>query len=112
FDGTLSQVTTVAHELGHAYHAECIYQAGKSHLQSLYPMTLGETASLMCETIATEAVLAQAEEPQEQLAILEEILSSAGQVVVDIYSRFLFENEVFERREQAELSADDFCEIM
>jgi oligoendopeptidase F len=31
---------------------------------------------------------------------------------MDIYSRYLFEKEVFERREQAELSADDFCEIM
>jgi oligoendopeptidase F len=33
-------------------------------------------------------------------------------VIVDIYSRYLFEKEVFERRAQAELSADDFCEIM
>jgi len=112
FDGTLSTVTTVAHELGHGYHAECLYQAGKTSLQSGYPMTLAETASLMCETIATEAVLAQAQDTGEKLAILEEILSGAAQVVVDIYSRYLFEKEVFERRIQAELSADDFCEIM
>jgi pepF/M3 family oligoendopeptidase len=112
FDGTLSQLSTIAHELGHGYHAECIYQASKSSLQSRYPMTLAETASLMCETIAMEAVLAQAQEPQEQLAILEEILNGAGQVVVDIYSRYLFEKEVFARRQEAELSADEFCEIM
>jgi len=112
FDGTIATVSTVAHELGHGYHAECLFQADKTNLQSGYPMTLAETASLMCETIATEAVLAQAHNRQEQLAILEEILSGATQVVVDIYSRFLFEKEIFERREQAELSADDFCEIM
>jgi pepF/M3 family oligoendopeptidase len=112
FDGKLSTVSTVAHELGHGYHAECLYQAGKTSLQSSYPMTLAETASLMCETIATEAVLAQAQNPQEELAILEEILNGASQVVVDIYSRYLFEKEVFERRMQAELSTDDFCEIM
>ena len=112
FDGTLNQVSTIAHELGHGYHAECIYQADKTSLQSSYPMTLAETASIMCETIATEAVLAQAQSTEEQLAILEEILNGAGQVIVDIYSRYLFEKEVFERREVAELSADDFCEIM
>jgi pepF/M3 family oligoendopeptidase len=112
FDGTLSQLMTIAHELGHGYHAECIYRAGKTSLQSYYPMTLAETASLMCETIATEAILAQVQGKEESLAILEEIISGAGQVVVDIYSRFLFEREVFERRAQAELSADDFCEIM
>ena len=112
FDGTLNQVSTIAHELGHGYHAACLYEAGKTSLQSDYPMTLAETASLMCETIATEAVLAQAQNDEEELAILEEILNGAGQVVVDIYSRYLFEKEVFERREVAELSADDFCEIM
>ena len=112
YDGTLSQLSTVAHELGHAYHAECIYQADKTSLQSSYPMTLAETASIMCETIATEAILAQTQSVDEELAILEEILNGAGQVVVDIYSRYLFEKEVFERRAQAELSADELCEIM
>ncbi len=33
-------------------------------------------------------------------------------MIVDIYSRYLFEKEVFERREQSELSGDDLCEIM
>ena len=42
--------------------------------------------------------------------ILETYLIDAAQVIVDISSRFMFEKEVFERRAQAELSADDFCE--
>jgi len=46
------------------------------------------------------------------LAILETFLISTSQVIVDIYSRFLFESEVFKRRLDAELSADDLCEIM
>jgi oligoendopeptidase F len=112
FDGSLGQLGTVAHELGHGYHAECIYQANKTSLQSQYPMTLAETASIMCQTIVTDAILAQSKDRQEELAILEEALNNAGQVVVDIYSRYLFEKEVFERRAQSELSADDFCEIM
>jgi oligoendopeptidase F len=81
-------------------------------LQQITPMTLAETASTFCETIVTEAVLSLVKDPQEELAVLEGQLNNASQVTVDIYSRFLFEKEVFERRAQAELSADDFCEIM
>jgi pepF/M3 family oligoendopeptidase len=112
FDGTLDQVGTIAHELGHGFHNECAYAAGKTELQQDTPMTLAETASIMCETIAMEAVLAQTSDPREQLAILETSLIGDAQVIVDIYSRYLFEKEVFERREKAELSADDLCEIM
>jgi len=112
FDGSFDQVSTLAHELGHAFHNECAYQAHKTILQQLTPMTLAETASTMCETIVTEAVLASTKDPQEELAVLEAQIQGASQVVVDIYSRYLFEKEVFERREQSELSADDFNEIM
>jgi pepF/M3 family oligoendopeptidase len=112
FDGSFDQVSTLAHELGHAFHNECVYQADKTALQQLTPMTLAETASTMCETIATEAVLSSNPDPQEELAVLEAQLQNASQIVVDIYSRYLFEKEVFERRERSELSADDFNDIM
>ncbi|MEJ2207970.1 MAG: M3 family oligoendopeptidase [Anaerolineae bacterium] len=110
FDGSLDQVLTVAHELGHGYH-NSRYQ-GKTMLQRRTPMTLAETASIFNETIVTDALLAQARSDEERLTILETFLIGASQVIVDIYSRFLFEREVFERRAAAELSADDFCEIM
>jgi pepF/M3 family oligoendopeptidase len=112
FDGTLDQVFTIAHELGHAFHNECAYRANKTAIQQNTPMTLAETASIMCETIVMEAVLAQTTDPQEELAIREVRLISDAQVIVDIYSRYLFEKEVFERRAKAELSADDLCQIM
>jgi pepF/M3 family oligoendopeptidase len=112
FDGSFDQVSTLAHELGHAFHNECAYQANKTPLQQLTPMTLAETASTMCETIVTEAVLSSTQDPQEELAVLEAQIQGAGQVVVDIYSRYLFEKEVFERRAKSELSADDFNDIM
>ena len=110
FDGSLDQVSTIAHELGHAFHNECL--RGLTMLQRQTPMTLAETASIFNETIVVEAMLATAESREEEWAILETFLSGASQVIVDIYSRFLFEQEVFERREGSELSADDFCEIM
>ena len=112
FDGSFDQVSTLAHELGHAFHNECAYQAGKTPIQQNTPMTLAETASIMCETIVTEAVLEQVTDPQEVLAVLEAQMNNASQVVVDIYSRYLFEKEVFERRANSELSSDELNEIM
>ena len=112
FDGSFDQVFTLAHELGHAFHNECAYQANKTVLQQRTPMTLAETASTMCETIVMEAFLASTQDPQEELAVLEAQVQNASQIVVDIYSRYLFEKEVFERRAQSELSADDFNDIM
>ena len=110
FDGSLDSVSTLAHELGHGFHNYCL--KGTTLLNRQTPMTLAETASIMCQTIITEATIAQAASPEEELAILENSLIDASQVVVDIYSRYLFETEVFERRAKAELSADEFCEIM
>ncbi len=112
FDGSLDGVSTIAHELGHGFHNECAYATNKTEIQQFTPMTLAETASTMCETIVTEAVLAKTSDTQEELAVLETQIQNAAQIVVDIYSRFLFEKEVFERREQAELSADELNEIM
>jgi len=112
FEGNLDWVFTLAHELGHGFHNHCLYQAGRSALQTRNPMTLAETASIMCETIVTDAAIKMAADEQEELAILETALLGDSQVVVDIYSRYLFETEVFERRATAELSAEEFNEIM
>jgi len=110
FDGSFDQLSTLAHELGHAFHNEC--QVGLTMLQRRTPMTLAETASIFNESLVQEAALKAAGSPEEVLAILETSLIGSSQVIVDIYSRFVFEREVFERRREAELSADDFCEIM
>jgi pepF/M3 family oligoendopeptidase len=110
FDGSLDQVSTVAHELGHAFHNECL--VGKAELQTQTPMTLAETASIFCETIIADAALADAKTADEEIAILDTDLTGKTQVIVDITSRFLFEQEVFKRREVAELSADELSELM
>ncbi|MGC9348181.1 MAG: M3 family oligoendopeptidase [Anaerolineae bacterium] len=102
-------VSTLAHELGHAYHNYNL--RNRTYIQRSTPMTLAETASNFCQIIVRNAALRQAPE-QEQLAILEADLQDAAQVVMDITSRYLFEEELFERRHERELSADELCEIM
>jgi pepF/M3 family oligoendopeptidase len=112
FDGSFDQLSTIAHELGHGFHNDCKIKAGRTRLQKRTPMTMAETASIMCETIVGNAALDMVTNPQEELAILENMIVGDSQVIVDIYSRFLFEKEVFERREKAELSADELNDIM
>lgn len=112
FDGSLDQVSTLAHELGHGFHNDCMEKANRTQLQQRTPMTMAETASIMCETIVSNASLKQAKNTDEELSILEGMLNGDSQVIVDIYSRYLFEKEVFERRAKSELSADEFCDIM
>lgn len=106
FDG----VSTMAHELGHAYHNLC--QVDSSPLWGRNtPMTLAETASTFCETILRKAAIQQGSD-DEKFAILEGALVDAGAIVVDISSRFLFEQSVFERRKNGLLTAEDFNELM
>lgn len=109
FDGSFSNVTTLAHELGHAYHGNCLME--ETFLNSNYPMPIAETASIFCETLIIDAALEIASK-EEKISILENSLQSSTQTIVDIYSRFLFEDEVFKRREDHSLSVDEFKSIM
>ncbi|MBX3097046.1 MAG: M3 family oligoendopeptidase [Fimbriimonadaceae bacterium] len=102
-------VSTLAHELGHAYHNLCLRD--RTPLQSETPMPLAETASIFCETIIKRKMLAEVE-GDVKVAIFDATLQGECQVVVDITSRFLFEDEVFRCRGQSELSARELCEIM
>lgn len=93
FQGSFSDVSTLAHELGHAWHNRCM--AGLPDLMTDTPMPLAETASIFNETMLSHQVLSGASK-EEQLTLLESGLMEATQTVVDIYSRFLFEQEVIE----------------
>jgi pepF/M3 family oligoendopeptidase len=109
YEPSFNSVSTLAHELGHAYHNLNLAQV--PILQRSTPMSLAETASIFCETIVVQAALTKAN-PQEQIAILESSLQNSCQVVVDITSRFLFEKRVFELRKDRELSIAEFEELM
>ncbi len=109
YEPSFNSVGTLAHELGHAYHN--LNLAARTPLQRSTPMTLAEIASIFCETIVVQAALRSAP-AQEQTAILEASLQSACQVVVDISSRFLFEQRLFEQRRRRELSVAELNELM
>lgn len=109
FDGSFSNVITLAHELGHAYHGDRIFN--EAILNSSYTMPVAETASTLCETIVKKAALNDSE-GEEQLFILEQSLMGTTQVIVDILSRFIFEETVFEMRQNTSLSPKKLNEVM
>lgn len=108
-EDSFESISTLAHELGHAYHNYCLREV--PYLLRQEPMTLAETASIMNETVIGEAAL-RVLPPADQLGVLEGGLQSAAQVIVDIHSRFLFEQAVFARRRARELSPEEFCGLM
>ncbi len=112
FCDSFDSVSTLAHELGHAYHNVTL--AERTPMQRVLPMALAETASIFCETVLVQAGLAGAAgaDPARRLALLDTDLTGAAQVVVDIHSRFLFEQSVFERRRDRALSVAELCELM
>ena len=109
FVGSFNDVTTLAHELGHGYHGDCLKDA--KTLNTEYPMPLAETASIFCETIVFNAAL-QDSTDEEKLVVLENNLMGATQVIIDIYSRYLFETALFEKRQTGSLSVDELNAIM
>jgi pepF/M3 family oligoendopeptidase len=110
FDGSHNSVSTLAHELGHAFHNVAL--AERTPLQRRLPMALAETASIFCETLLFEQAAAHAGDDGERLALLDTQLVGASQVVVDIHSRFLFETELCARRRRTSLSVADLNAAM
>lgn len=102
FDGSMDSVLSLAHELGHAYHYHLLRDT--EELQRIPPLALAETASLVSETLLLEHGVTDPT-PAQHLALMNADLIGHFQVVVDTYSRFLFEREYLRRREDGPLSA-------
>ncbi len=109
FTPSYNGMGTLAHELGHAYHN--FTQHGEPATRRGSPMVVAETASTFCETIIRQAGLREATD-DDRLVILESFLSDTTQIVLDILSRFRFEQAVFGQRAERQLSADELCGLM
>lgn len=110
FDGSFSDIVTLAHELGHAYHNLNIQD--HRPLNNNYSMPVAETASTFNENVIMNAAISSASSDEEKLALIESQLMDVTQIICDIYSRYLFETSVFENREQEFMQADRLCELM
>ena len=107
FDGSFSAVVTLAHELGHAFHNQCIFN--HRPLNQDYSMPLAETASTFNECVVMASAIAKAADDEEKIALIESQLQDATQIIIDIYSRFRFEKSGFDHREEMFMKADQLC---
>ena len=110
FDGTFSDVVTLAHELGHAFHNQCIrdHKALNQH----YSMPVAETASTFNECVIMASAIGRATDKAEKIALIESQLQDATQIICDIYSRYRFEAAVFANREEKFMNAEALCGLM
>ena len=103
YAGTMDNVITLAHELGHAWHNWLIRDLPMS--QRSYPMTLAETASIFAETLVRSALFEQAQSAEERQAIAWAEADGAATFLVNIPARFAFEQTLVAEREQGYVSS-------
>ncbi len=111
YNETLGDLSTLAHELGHAFHGRVM--KGMRPWARRYPMTLAETASTFAEQLVIDAVLDDTSTPPEQRAlILDARMQDAAAFLLNIPMRFHFEKALYEERAAGELSVTRLQELM
>lgn len=110
FSGTPDNLSTIAHELGHAYHQHVV-NALPLWAQR-YPMSLAETASTFAERIVLDAALEAASSREERLALLDQKLNDAVAFLMNIHARFLFERRFYEARAEGPLTVEELNRLM
>lgn len=110
YSGTMSNVSTLAHELGHAFHS---YALRPVHpLNRSYAMNVAETASTFAEMIVADAAVQAAKTDAEKLSLLEDKIQRSVAFFMNIHARFLFETRFYEERKQGVVSAARLNELM
>lgn len=109
YAGTASNVSTLAHELGHGYHQHVMDDM--EIFNQNYAMNVAETASTFAELIVGDALIQEAD-GEEKIALLEEKIQNTVAFFMNIHARFLFETRFYEKRKEGLLSADELSELM
>jgi len=110
YSGTPSNVSTLAHELGHAFHSYAMRDVNP--LNQGYAMNVAETASTFAEMIVADAAVKNAKSEEEKLALLEDKLQRSVAFYMNIHARFLFETRFYEARKKGIVSSEKISELM
>lgn len=110
YSGTMSNVATLAHELGHAFHSHALRPVHWINRQ--YAMGVAETASTFAEMIVADAAVKAAETKEEKIALLEDKIQRSVAFFMNIHARFLFETRFYEERKNGVVSTDRLNTLM
>lgn len=111
YQGSMGDVSTLAHEVGHAFHSEVL--RGKRPLARQYPMTLAETASTFAEAVLADGLLADRSLSDSARALLlGKVVSDGAAHLLDVPTRFFFEHAFYEERARGEVPAERLSELM
>jgi oligoendopeptidase F len=110
YEGTMGNVLTLAHEIGHAWHAWVLKDLAYSEKE--YPMTLAETASIFAETLVRQSVLKNSTSDAQKREILWQEAETASALLINIPARFEFEKNFVEARKQGKVPAKQAKNLM
>ena len=105
-----SEVSTLAHELGHAFHSYVMKDL--PGVSQEYAMNVAETASTFAEMIVADATVKEAKDDAEKIALLDTKMSSALAMFLNIHARFLFETNFYTERKEGIVSFERLSELM
>ncbi|KUP22834.1 M3 family oligoendopeptidase [Paenibacillus sp. DMB5] len=110
YSGTPSNVSTLAHELGHAYHSYLLDD--QPFFNQNYAMNVAETASTFAEVIVADAQVKASSDADEKLALLEAKIQNSVAFFMNIHARFLFETRFYEKRKEGLVNAEELSVLM
>lgn len=110
YSGTPSNISTLAHELGHGFHTYAMRELPL--LNRNYAMNVAETASTFAEMIVSDASVKNAQSKEEKIALLEDKIQRTVALLMNIRARFLFETRFYEERKNGMVSKDRLNQLM
>lgn len=110
FTGSPNDTSTLAHELGHAFHSKVMKDLPA--LNRGYAMNVAETASTFAETIIDNASVENAQSNEEKVSLLASKLEGATAMFLNIHARFLFEDAFYTERANGIVSEKRLNELM
>lgn len=110
FSGSATNVSTLAHELGHAYHSYVMKDLPP--MAKNYAMNVAETASTFAELIVADASIRTAKSKEQKIALLEDKIQRSAAFFMDVHARFLFESRFYEQRKQGPVSAEQVKKLI
>jgi oligoendopeptidase F len=101
FNGTLNDVYTLAHELGHATHDYYVSRS-QTLMNTSIPSIVAETASIFGELLLTDLLLDEAKSDAQRKAVLCLVLDEAGMTTFQVTARVWFEQALYASIQQGE----------